>query len=555
MHLENILMHLFNTLMVFLIANKLCRRNISNFCYLPFLAAAIFALHPINTESVNWISGRTDTMSCMFVLVGLWLLIKYSERRNFLLLFCSFIVGLMGVLAKETALGFIPAATLILLALYNKRDAMHDGVKPDCRTSGVLFLSYTSAAFLAALVWVNYYVVILIGVVYCFHYWFLLHKEELTVNILHRLKAIMLVAVACFLLVIIFYGLRKIAFVSDISRISETLKVMTADMNYTIELFMGAAGFYVKKFFIPTPLNIGIREVDPLYELFGVICFLGCMHLILLRRIESAMVVAGFFMLAPAFPIAFGTIAWTGYAERYDYIPSAFWILGISGFCNAYSYVIVKKYKQVLISIVLICVLFFAVTTVQRNLVWQNNLDFFKDAVEKSPEFKNVRGLYMSALFDKKMYDEVEKQYFASKNIYSLKYDERYDLMYASLLTLKKKYKEAEVLYDQIEKKTNGQSSLLYESKINFYNACEDNETDQHKKHEFAYMKLNAFEHLYNLNKSSTIGYKLGQAYCMVGEREKAIKTIRASLEQMKFDDPQRLSAERFLRTLVGSSN
>ena len=32
-------------------------------------------------------------------------------------------------------------------------------------------------------------------------------------------------------------------------------------------------------------------------------------------------------MLLPALPFAFGTIAWTGYAERYIYLSSAFWII------------------------------------------------------------------------------------------------------------------------------------------------------------------------------------------------------------------------------------
>lgn len=58
MHLENIVVHLVNVLLVYLIASRLpLSIEIKS---LPCLCALLFGLHPINSESVNWIAGRTD---------------------------------------------------------------------------------------------------------------------------------------------------------------------------------------------------------------------------------------------------------------------------------------------------------------------------------------------------------------------------------------------------------------------------------------------------------------------------------------------------------------
>ncbi|GFE61290.1 hypothetical protein [Geobacter sp. AOG2] len=549
MHFENIMMHLFNTVLVFLIGVKLYQGKSANTMMLPFLAAVLFALHPINTESVNWISGRTDAMACMFILTSLFMLILYRDNGDRRLLVGAYIITLLGILAKETALGFIPGSVCILLSLPQTIQKGGESVPNNGRLQGLtLFFCYVAAALLSALFLDNFYLIIVIGVAYWVHSLVLLRNTEKVQNISTRMRSLLIVAASCVLLVVVYQGLRKAAFVSDISKIPDTVKVMTADMNYTIELFMGAAGFYVKKFLIPLPLNIAIREVDPLYELFGVVCFFGCIYLISLRRIESALIIAGFFMLAPVFPLSFGTIAWTGYAERYDYMPSAFWILGGLGLINSMAN---DFWRRGILITALIILPFFAAITLQRNFIWQSNEATFKDAVEKSPEFKNVRGLYISALVDKKQYEEAEKQYFIAKKLYSLKYDERYDLTYASLLILKKKFNEAEKVYREVEAKTKGKSASLYESEINFYNTRENEELDAQKKREYAQNKIDAYENLYKINKSANTSYRLGLAYLSIGERDKAIKAIRVSVEQLEHNDPLKRNAEKLLESLL----
>ncbi|QOX79157.1 glycosyltransferase family 39 protein [Trichlorobacter lovleyi] len=550
MHFENILMHLFNTIMVFFTAISLYKTEKDSASTLPLFTAVLFALHPINTESINWISGRTDAMACMFVLSSLLLLLKYRENGSKLLLLCAYAVALLGILAKETALGFIPGSVFILLALPRSLQVVErpDFDSSDSRRSDLVRLAcYTVAALLVALVFVNYFVVVFIGVIYWGHSLIVLHHAQLTRLLFHKIRSFLMVAGSCVLLMAIYQGVRKVVFASDVSKIASTVKVMMTDMNYTIELFMGAAGFYMKKFFFPLPLNIAIREIDPLYSLLGVICFLGCIYFVQLRSIEAAFIITGFFMVVPTLPLAFGTIAWTGYAERYVYIPSAFWILGGIGFIRSATGELWRPYLKI---IAMLVVIFFATITLKRNITWQNNVTLFKDAVEKSPDFINVRGIYISALYDKKMYDEAERQYFIAKKLYSMRYDEKYDIIYAKILCINKKYDTAEKLYNDIEYNTKGKSVLLYEEMSTFYRNRESSESDICMKKVLTRKKLEALNKLYILNKLPATGYRLGQEYFEAGEIAKSKDVFEKVIKQSRDDEPLKYKAKNMLNKI-----
>lgn len=66
---------------------------------------------------------------------------------------------------------------------------------------------------------------------------------------------------------------------------------MAGDPNYSVSVFLGAVGFYVKKFFLPLPLNLFIVEVDPLYDFIGIGVLLGCVALAVRRSRDRKSVV------------------------------------------------------------------------------------------------------------------------------------------------------------------------------------------------------------------------------------------------------------------------
>jgi len=72
-HITNVLIHLCNTFLIFFIVNKLQQygspgRPVSPL--LPAFAAAVFLLHPIQTESVAYIAGRSESLSVLFFLAA-----------------------------------------------------------------------------------------------------------------------------------------------------------------------------------------------------------------------------------------------------------------------------------------------------------------------------------------------------------------------------------------------------------------------------------------------------------------------------------------------------
>ncbi|RMF85839.1 MAG: phospholipid carrier-dependent glycosyltransferase, partial [Nitrospinota bacterium] len=103
-HLTNLLLHTLNAVLVYWLACHLLPSARS-----AWLAALFFAAHPIHTESVSWISGRTDLIVTLFLLAAFlsFLSLQRGQGRGkglflSLLLFCF----ALALLAKENALVF-----------------------------------------------------------------------------------------------------------------------------------------------------------------------------------------------------------------------------------------------------------------------------------------------------------------------------------------------------------------------------------------------------------------------------------------------------------------
>jgi Tfp pilus assembly protein PilF len=73
-HAVNVLLHLFNAMLSFLAVRKVLSWTgveESRARILSFFAAGLFLLHPVQTESVSYIAGRSETLSVFFVLAAL----------------------------------------------------------------------------------------------------------------------------------------------------------------------------------------------------------------------------------------------------------------------------------------------------------------------------------------------------------------------------------------------------------------------------------------------------------------------------------------------------
>jgi Tfp pilus assembly protein PilF len=73
-HFTNLLFHLANTVLVFLLLWRLTAAT-----WRSALVAALFALHPLHVESVTWISERKDVLSTFFGLLTLIFYTRYAQ--------------------------------------------------------------------------------------------------------------------------------------------------------------------------------------------------------------------------------------------------------------------------------------------------------------------------------------------------------------------------------------------------------------------------------------------------------------------------------------------
>ncbi len=79
-HLSSIVLHAANVVLLFLLLWRATRR-----WGLSFFVAAVFALHPMNVESVAWVAERKNVLSTLFFLLTLgaygWYALKPGWKR------------------------------------------------------------------------------------------------------------------------------------------------------------------------------------------------------------------------------------------------------------------------------------------------------------------------------------------------------------------------------------------------------------------------------------------------------------------------------------------
>ena len=104
-HLTNILLHLVNTLLLWQLLRRLKTPG-------AWVAAAVFAVHPVHVESVAWVIERKDVLSALFYLTAAaaWMRFVEAPRRSrYLLALALFTAGLL----SKSIVVTLPAALLI----------------------------------------------------------------------------------------------------------------------------------------------------------------------------------------------------------------------------------------------------------------------------------------------------------------------------------------------------------------------------------------------------------------------------------------------------------
>ena len=112
-HVVNVLLHIANALLVWVI----CRRLGFGWAY---LAAVIYALHPVAVESVAWITERKNTLSGLFYLLSVLWYLRFDKTGRKVFYFAS-LGGFILALFSKTATCTLPAILLLLLWMRHRR--------------------------------------------------------------------------------------------------------------------------------------------------------------------------------------------------------------------------------------------------------------------------------------------------------------------------------------------------------------------------------------------------------------------------------------------------
>ena len=107
-HLTNVVLHLLNTLLLFLVLKAM-----TDAIWPAAWVAALFAVHPMHVESVAWVSERKDVLSGLFWMLTMLAYVAYTRRRTvprYVLVMAIYAVGL----GAKTMLVTLPCVLLLL---------------------------------------------------------------------------------------------------------------------------------------------------------------------------------------------------------------------------------------------------------------------------------------------------------------------------------------------------------------------------------------------------------------------------------------------------------
>ncbi|HYA26810.1 MAG TPA: tetratricopeptide repeat protein, partial [Thermodesulfovibrionales bacterium] len=327
-HLVNILFHCGASVFVFLIIRELLteRRATISSAYLspPFIAAIIFAVHPIHTEAVTWIAGLPDVAFTFFFLLSFFLYIRSKAilSGNYLLSVVCFAIA---ALFKE------PALTLpIILFAY-------DYVS---RPGETRFLDYLK----------RYSPYLVVGLCY---------------------------------LVLRIHALGEFAPTKKhvvLSAYEYAINVFPLFVQYLGKLVVP---LHLNAFYVFHPIY-SLLELKGLLSLIVILSF-AVVFVFAIKK-DRHVFLGLIFVTVPLLPVLYiPALGENTFTDRYLYLPSVGYVLLLA---TCVLWVVKKlpgAVRGITVVFVIIAGLFIY-GTISRNTVWKDNFELWSDTVKKSPD-------------------------------------------------------------------------------------------------------------------------------------------------------------------------
>jgi hypothetical protein len=338
-HFMNVLLYTACVILLFLFFDDFFERKRVG---VAFIAALIFALHPIHTEVVANIKSRDELLCFFFAFLSLNVFLKYARNGKLQELFIASFCFLLALLSKETVISFVGVVALLFLFYKNGNMRRSIHIIAGTVVVTILFLAIRSAVL-------SQY-----------------HADQF----------------------------------ANISFLDNSL--VKADLPFAMRIASATLimGYYVKLLFVPHPLIVDysynhlpfVSFSDPLallsLALYVFLAVFAMRRFIKHRKDPYAFCILYFFITLSLYSNTFMLIAAT-LGERFLFFPSV-------GFCLAGALVLDKwqggiianpifANKKTLAVIIPVCVVF-AVLTINRNADWADNLTLYTADIEKAPQ-------------------------------------------------------------------------------------------------------------------------------------------------------------------------
>lgn len=349
-HLTNILIHLIASLLLFAVLKELFK-NYKYGIIASLLGALIFASHPIHTEAVSWISGRTDSLVTLFFFASFLYYIKFSGNKNQSYLYLSLLFYALGLLSKEMIVT-MPVIIILYDFIYNKKSIRE-------------ILSN----------WKIYSYFILITLLY------LLIRYLVLKNVPDRDTYLY------------FYGMPAgVAFATMLKTVPVYFKLLL----YPVHLLYHYNGAIPDAYSL-LDLHVITAEVFILLVLFFIIFFY--------KKLPAISFSIAFFAVS-LIPVMNIVPTMNFMAERFLYLTSFALVLVIAYLLSKYFN---EKNYILLFLVSLAVIVTFSYLTYERNKEWKNNDTLYStgEGVDGSVLLVNCGNIYAN----KKQYDEAETRY------------------------------------------------------------------------------------------------------------------------------------------------
>jgi tetratricopeptide (TPR) repeat protein len=316
-HVINLLLHLANVLLVYYAVFLLSKKT-----NVALIAALLFGIHPLHTESVAWISELKDLLYTSFFLGAYIFYLKYLNEKQNKFYLIALLLFLFSLLSKAMA---VSLPVLLLLTDYFK------GRKMNLKT------------------WTEKIPFLLLAIIFG---------------------------------IVAILAQQSSEAIKDISIYSLPQRIVFACYGFITYLWKSFLPLYQSAFY-PYPIKSG-ESLSTQFYIYPVL-LLGLIAFVIysLRFTKKIIFGLGFFTITVLLVLQLLPVGDAVMADRYSYIPSIgiFYLAG-----EGFNWIWINKGKTPAIALLSIFIIFLSIITYSRNTVWNNGITLWTDVIKKFPD-------------------------------------------------------------------------------------------------------------------------------------------------------------------------